>query len=45
MCNCPYCNETEEENSFWGDVYHYMEEHDCDKETAIKAIEPLYFSE
>ncbi|MFA1510021.1 hypothetical protein ACDN41_12395 [Priestia aryabhattai] len=35
-------NETEEQNNFWADVYYYMEENNCDKETAMKAIEPLY---
>lgn len=34
--------ETEEENNFKADVYYYMQENNCDEETAIKAIEPLY---
>jgi hypothetical protein len=38
----PIDEETEIENNFWADVYYYMQEHNCDKETAIKAIEPLY---
>lgn len=38
----PYENETEEQNSFWADVYYYMQEHKCDEKTAVKAIEPLY---
>lgn len=42
MCNCRYCEETEEQNNFWADVYYYMQENKCDEETAIKAIEPLY---
>lgn len=33
--------ETEEENNYWCDVYYYMEENDCDKETAMKAINTL----
>jgi len=36
------CSETEEQNSFWADVYAYMQEYKCDEQTAIKAIEPSY---
>lgn len=42
MCNCPYCKESEIENSFWGDVYSYMEQYQCSKEEAIKVIEKFY---
>ncbi|QWU14196.1 hypothetical protein [Paenibacillus sophorae] len=42
MCHCKCCDESEEENSFWGDVCFYMEENKCDKETAMKAVEPFY---
>jgi hypothetical protein len=42
MCHCKYCDESEEENGFWGDVYFYVEENKCDKETAMKAIETIY---
>lgn len=42
MCNCKYCNESEEENSFWADVYYYMKENNCSKEEAIKKIQPIY---
>lgn len=45
ICNCPQCNETEEENSFWADIYYYMKENNCDEETARKAVEPLYKKE
>lgn len=34
----PYENETELENSFWGDVYHYMEEHGVSKQEAEKVV-------
>lgn len=33
--------ESEEVNEFMMAVIDYMEEHDCDEETAIKAIESL----
>ena len=39
----PLENETEKENNFWADVYYYMIEHNCDEQTAIKAIEPIYY--
>lgn len=42
MCNCGYCSETEDENSFWADVYYYMEEKKCDEETAINAVTEIY---
>jgi hypothetical protein len=42
MCNCATCNETEDENSFWADVYYYMKENNCDDQTAIRAVEPSY---
>lgn len=42
MCNCGICCETEDQNSFWADVYAYMQENKCDEKTAIKAIEPSY---
>lgn len=38
MCDCWQCCETEDANSFWADVYYYMEDHDVDKETAMKEI-------
>lgn len=38
----PIVNETEEENSFWMDVYYYMEDTNCDKASAVKAIEAMY---
>lgn len=42
MCDCASCNETEEQNSFWADVYYYMQEHQCDEKSAIKAVESSY---
>jgi hypothetical protein len=45
MCNCDYCNESEEENSFWGDVCYYMQEHSCSEDEAIKIIREIYFKE
>jgi hypothetical protein len=38
-------NETEDENNFWADVYHYMEKHKCDKETAINKVAEIYKDE
>lgn len=38
MCNCNYCNDTEDENSFWANVYYQMEVNKCDKETSINAV-------
>lgn len=35
-------NETEDENSFWADVYHYMKENDCNEESAIEVITAQY---
>ena len=42
MCNCCYCSESEEENSFKADVYYYMQEHNCSKEIAEEEVEKLY---
>ena len=42
MCNCNYCNETEDENSFWADVYYQMEENKCDTETSINAVTEIH---
>jgi NACalpha-BTF3-like transcription factor len=37
-----YEGETESEKGYWDDVHYYMEQNNCDKETAIKAIEKIY---
>lgn len=42
MCNCNYCNDTEDENSFWADVYYQMEVNKCDKETSINAVTEIH---
>lgn len=42
MCNCSQCNESEEANNFWVDVYYNMEIHGVDEITAIQAMEIIY---
>jgi hypothetical protein len=37
-----YEGESESEKGYWADVHYYMEQNDCDKETAIKAIDKIY---
>ncbi|WP_187442185.1 terpene synthase family protein [Sutcliffiella horikoshii] len=37
-----YESEEESEQGYWNDVHCYMEENNCDKETAIKAIDKIY---
>lgn len=37
-----YQNETFKENSYWADVYYYMEANECDKATAMAEIEKDY---
>lgn len=37
-----YEGESESEKGYWADVHSYMEQNNCDKETAIKAIEKIY---
>lgn len=37
-----YEGESEAENGYWADVHYYMKENNCDKESAIKAIEIIY---
>lgn len=32
----------ESEKGYWADVHYYMEQNNCDKETAIKAIDKIY---
>ena len=42
MCQCSHCQETAEENSYWADVYYYMEQHQATQEMAEKAIREAY---
>ncbi|MER2006320.1 MAG: hypothetical protein ABS939_02610 [Psychrobacillus sp.] len=37
-----YEGESESEKGYWADVYYYMEINNCDKETAITAIDKIY---
>ncbi len=37
-----YEGESESEKGYWADVQYYMEQNNCNKETAIKAIEKIY---
>lgn len=45
MCDCSYCTESEEENSFWHDVYSYMDKYSCSKDEAIEFMRQFYFKE
>lgn len=37
-----YEGQSEAEQGYWFDVHYYMEQNNCDKQTAIKAIEKIY---
>jgi hypothetical protein len=37
-----YEGESEAENGYWADIHYYMEQNNCDKETAIKALDKIY---
>jgi hypothetical protein len=42
MTDVAYEGKEESEKGYWADVHYYMKENECDKETAIDAIELIY---
>ncbi|MED1863319.1 hypothetical protein P4V41_07605 [Fictibacillus nanhaiensis] len=37
-----YEGELESKKGYWADVHYYMEQNNCNKEIAIKAIDKIY---